>query len=293
MPPLMSAPTVTPSHVRIALLLREEIALLDVRHEAAFATGHPLFAANMAAGRIALEAELRLPRKDVPVVVYDAGEGLVSEAADRLKALGYSNVRALDGGLQGWKNAGFELFQDVNSYAKAFGELVEQRRHTPSLAAEEVAQLIARKANIRILDVRRFDEYTTMNIPGSISVPGGELVLRAGEAAPDPDTTIIVNCAGRTRSIIGTQSLINAGIANKVVALRNGTIGWTLAKHELEHDADRRGGIGLFEGAKTNARDVAYRAGVRRVGPEEAIALQAQTHRTLYRFDVRSGEENP
>jgi len=287
----MTLPTITPSQVRIALLLSEEIALLDVRHEAAFAIGHPLFAANMAANRIALEAELRLPRKDVPVVVYDAGEGLVSEAADRLKVLGYSNVRALDGGLQGWKNAGFELFQDVNSYAKAFGELVEQRRHTPSLAAEEVARLIARKANIRILDVRRFDEYTTMNIPGSISVPGGELVLRAGEAAPDPDTTIIVNCAGRTRSIIGTQSLINAGVANKVLALRNGTIGWVLAKQNLEHGADRRGGVGLFEGATTNAREVAYRAGVRHVGPEEAMALQAQTHRTLYSFDVRSAED--
>src|SRR5712664_1220527 len=109
----MTTPTITPSQVRIALLLREEIALLDLRHEAAFATGHPLFAANMAAGRIALEAETRLPRKDVPIVVYDAGEGLVTAAADRLATLGYSNVRALDGGLQGWKDAGYELFQDV------------------------------------------------------------------------------------------------------------------------------------------------------------------------------------
>ena len=134
----MTPATITPSQVRIALLLREEIALFDVRHEAAFATGHPLFAANMAAGRIALEAGLRLPRKDAPVVVYDSGEGLVAEAADRLNALGYTNVRALDGGLQAWKDAGFELFQDVNSYAKAFGELVESRRHTPSLSAEEV-----------------------------------------------------------------------------------------------------------------------------------------------------------
>jgi rhodanese-related sulfurtransferase len=187
--------------------------------------------------------------------------------------------------------AGFELFQDVNSYAKAFGELVESRRHTPSLAADEVAALIAKKANIRILDVRRFDEYATMNIPGSISVPGGELVFRAGQAAPDPETTIIVNCAGRTRSIIGTQSLINAGIANKVVALRNGTIGWTLAKQELEHGADRRGGIGAFESAQAKAREVAYRAGVRHLSVAEANALNAQTHRTLYRFDVRASED--
>ena len=287
----MNAPTLTASQVRCALLLREEIAFLDLRYEAAYATGHPLFAANMAADRIALEAETRLPRKDVPIVVYDAGEGLVPQAADRLIALGYTDVRQLDGGLQAWRKAGYELFSDVNSYAKAFGELVESRRHTPSLPADEVARLIESQANIAILDVRRFDEYATMNIPGSISVPGAELVLRAGRAAPDPDTTIVVNCAGRTRSIIGTQSLINAGVANKVVALRNGTIGWTLAGEDLEHGAGRRGGIGLFEGARTNARDVAYRAGVRHIGPQEAMVLEAQRNRTLYRFDVRDGED--
>jgi rhodanese-related sulfurtransferase len=287
----MTAPPATPSHIRRALLLRNEIALLDVRHEAAYASGHPLFAANMAADRIELEADIRLPRKDVPIVVYDAGEGLVAQAADRLSALGYTDVRQLGGGLRTWQAAGYELFRDVNSYAKAFGELVESRRHTPSLPAGDVATLIASGANIAILDVRRFDEYATMNIPGSVSVPGAELVLRAGGVAPDPATTIIVNCAGRTRSIIGAQSLINAGVANKVLALRNGTIGWTLAQQQLEHGADRRSGIGLFEGATSNARDVAYRAGVRHVGVEDVVALQGDTRRTLYRFDVRSTED--
>jgi rhodanese-related sulfurtransferase len=288
---LMTIPTVTPADIRASLLLRREIALLDLRHEAVFATGHPLFAANMAAGRIALEAPVRLPRKDVSIVLYDDGEGLVAPATDRLAALGYSNVRALAGGLKAWRDAGYEIFQDVNSYAKAFGELVEARRHTPSLSADEVASLIARKADIAILDVRRFDEYATMNIPGSVSVPGAELVLRAAKAAPDPATTIIVNCAGRTRSIIGTQSLINAGVPNKVRALRNGTIGWTLARHNLDHGADRRGDVGMFEGAADNARDVAYRAGVRHVSAREMAALEADTTRTLYRFDVRDEAE--
>lgn len=287
----MTLPTVTPADIRRALLLREEIALLDLRHEAQFATGHPLFSANMALGRIALEAEARLPRKDVPIVLYDDSEGLVASAADRFKALGYTNISALAGGLAAWRVTGYEVFEDVNSYAKAFGELVEARRHTPSLGADEVAGLIADKANIAILDVRRFDEYATMNIPGSVSVPGAELVLRAGSAAPDPDTTIIVNCAGRTRSIIGTQSLINAGVPNKVRALRNGTIGWTLAKHELDHGSARRGDVGPFDGAEANARDVAYRAGVRHIGTDEMQAFSAQGGRTLYRFDVRDAEE--
>jgi len=287
----MTSLTVTPQQIRTALLLREEIALLDLRHEAEFAAGHPLFAANMAAGRIALEAEARVPRKDAPVVVYDNGEGLVPAARESFARLGYGNVRELAGGLQAWAAAGYELFQDVNSYAKAFGELVESRRHTPSLPADDVAALIASGADIAILDVRRFDEYATMNIPGSVSVPGAELVLRAAKAAPKADTTIVVNCAGRTRSIIGTQSLINAGVPNKVVALRNGTIGWTLAKQKLEHGSNRRGAIGAFDGAAQNARDVAYRAGVRRIGMEDLAALQAQAGRTLYRFDVRDAEE--
>ena len=286
----MTLPSVTPSEIRTALLLREEIALLDVRHEATFATGHPLFAANMAADRIALEAEARLPRKDVPIVLYDAGEGLVPQAADRLKALGYTNVRQLEGGLQAWKSAGYEVFEDVNSYAKAFGELVEHRRHTPSLAAEEVSALIADGANIQILDVRRFDEYATMNIPGSISVPGAELVLRAGRAAPDPETTIIVNCAGRTRSIIGTQSLINVGVTNKVRALRNGTIGWTLAKQNLEHGSSKRGEIGVIAGGEANARDVAYRAGVRHIGAENGGAAGAdRSHAVSLRRPLGGG----
>ena len=92
----------------------------------------------------------------------------------------------LEGGLKAWRAAGYEIFQDVNSYAKAFGELVESRRHTPSLPADDVAALIAAGADIAILDVRRFDEYATMNIPGSVSVPGAELVLRAGAGRARP-----------------------------------------------------------------------------------------------------------
>ena len=283
--------SVSPADVRRALLFRDEIALLDLRSEAAFASGHPLFAANLDADRIAIEAAIRLPRKDVAIVVYDDGGGLVESAADTLTALGYADVAALDGGLGGWAAAGYELFEDVNSYSKAFGELVEARRHTPSLAAADVAALIEEKADIAILDARRPDEYATMNIPGSVSVPGGELVLRAREAAPDPDTTIIVNCAGRTRSIIGTQSLINAGIPNRVVALRNGTIGWTLAEQTLQHGADRHVGSGDAQAARTRSRQVAYRAGVRRVTPEDVDLLARDRSRTLYRFDVRTADE--
>lgn len=286
--------TTRPHQVRQALLDQQEIALLDVREEAPFAEGHPLFAANLPAGRIELDAWTRIPRRTTPIVVYDHGEGLAEPAARTLRALGYSDVSLLEGGLQGWKEAGGELFIDVNVPSKAFGELVESERHTPSLPAEEVQALLQAKADVVVLDARRFDEYQTMNIPGGISVPGAELVLRAQALAPDPATRIIVNCAGRTRSIIGTQSLVNAGLPNPVAALRNGTIGWLLAGQTLEHGADRRFLPVPPEqraAAAARARAVADRAGVRRASPADLTHFAAEAGRTTYRFDVRTPEE--
>ncbi|WP_408590876.1 rhodanese-like domain-containing protein [Novosphingobium sp.] len=285
--------SVTPQDIRNALLARSEIALIDLREEADFARAHPLFAAQIPLRRLEAEARWRLPRADALVVVYDNGEGLVEPALAQLAALGFTNAHALQGGLGGWRDAGFELFEDVNSYSKAFGELVEHNRHTPSLPAPDVQALIDEKADIAVLDARRFDEYATMSIPGGVSTPGAELVLRARAVAPDPDTTIIVNCAGRTRSIIGAQSLINAGLPNKVFALRNGTIGWTLAGQGLDTGQQRRAPEpeGDFaDEARAKARAVSYRAGVRHIGWAELQHLRGQTDRTLYQYDVRLPE---
>ena len=235
-------PLLSTGAVRAALLERREIALIDVREEHPYAQAHPLFAVQLAAGRIALDAPWRLPRRDVLIAVYDDGEGLAEPAARQLQQLGYTQVHLLEGGLAGWQAGGGELFRDVNVPSKAFGELVEHERHTPSLPAEAVQALLEQQVDVVVLDARRFEEFQTMSIPGGTSVPGAELALRARDLAPDPATQIIVNCAGRTRSIIGTQSLINAGIPNPVAALRNGTIGWLLAGQTLAHGQQRRFG---------------------------------------------------
>jgi len=282
------------AQIRQALLDQEEVALIDVREEAPFAESHPLFAANIPLSKLELEVYARIPRRDTQVTIYDNGEGLASRAAERLIALGYTRVSLLEGGLEGWRKAGGELFIDVNVPSKAFGELVESERHTPSLAAEEVQALLDSQADVVVLDARRFDEYQTMSIPTGISVPGAELVLRVRELAPDPATRIIVNCAGRTRSIIGTQSLINAGVANPVSALRNGTIGWTLAGQALAHGQSRRFAPTPEEHrqvAAVDARRVADKARVGRATLADLHAWQQEQTRTTYLFDVRTPEE--
>jgi rhodanese-related sulfurtransferase len=304
---------VAPATVRSLLRGRAEVALLDVRPEGVFAQGHPLFAANLPLGLIEVEALDRLPRSATPVVVYGRGLDDAGRAAAALTALGYTDVSLLEGGLAAWESSGGELFVDVNAPSKAFGELVESVQHTPMIAPEDLAALLAAGEAPVIVDARRYDEYHTMNIPTSTSVPGAELVLRVGSLAQDPSTLVVVNCAGRTRSIIGTQSLLNAGVANRVVALRNGTIGWTLAGLDLDHGQQRRHpdvGADEVKRAAEAAGDVARRAGVHRLRLDEVAGLAGRSRaggdggpgsrveapaeagaRTVYRFDVRTPEE--
>ena len=288
-------PTVTAQHVRAELLMRREIALLDVREEDEFARSHPLWAANLSLNRLELDAWGRIPRLDTPIVVYGGADGVEARRATlRLRELGYTAVSLLAGGLEGWKAAGGELFIDVNVPSKAFGEWLEARRHTPSLPAEEVKALLDTGADVVVLDARRFDEYQVMSIPSAVSVPGAELVLRVRDLAPDPRTRVIVNCAGRTRSLIGAQSLVNAGIPNPVAALRNGTIGWKLARQALDHGAARRPAAvsdAAREAARRDARAVADRADVVRIDASTLARWRADASRATYLFDVRTPEE--
>ena len=136
------------SFVRNKLLNKEEIAFLDVREEDPHAREHPLFAANLPLSRIEVDAYGKLPKKNVPIVTLDDGEGFAELAAKRLVHLGFTDVSVFEGGVQGWKDAGGELFKDVNVPSKSFGELVESKRHTPSLSAQEVKQLLDNKEEI-------------------------------------------------------------------------------------------------------------------------------------------------
>ncbi len=274
----------------------EELALLDVREQGAFAKSHLLLARCFPLSRLELMAWDLLPRRSVPIVVMDGGDGkLAAEGAARLAELGYSDISLLSDGLAAWAEAGYEVFSGVNVPSKAFGEFVEIAYGTPRLSAEEVKAMADRGADMVILDSRPFDEYHRMNIPGGIDTPGAELVHRVADLAPNPETTVVVNCAGRTRSIIGCQSLVNAGIPNPVYALKDGTMGWHLAGFNLERGQDRRApqpSAEAVEKARAAADRVSARFGVRTIDRVTLDAWQDEAaERSLYLLDVRSPEE--
>ena len=283
----------TPAALRERLLAGGEIALLDVREQGVHTQGHPFFAASLPLSRLEVMVLDLVPRFDAPLVLLDGGgDGLAERAAGKLAHLGYTRVEILEGGCAAWKASGGELFSGVNVPSKAFGEFIEHRYATPRIPPAELKRLRDSGRKLVVLDSRPWEEYQRMNIPGGIDAPGAELVYRVHDLA-DPGTLVVVNCAGRTRSIIGCQSLRNAGLKD-VVALKDGTMGWELAGFECERGAERVAPAPSPEGrkkARAAADQVARRFGVKFTSFSKAMSWRAESTRTLYLLDVRTRAE--
>ena len=272
-----------------------EIALLDAREELPFSRRHLLLASCVPFSRLELLIDDLVPRRAARVVWCDDGEGLAERAAARMSALGYRDVAVLEGGIAAWEAAGYRLYSGVHVPSKAFAEVVEHEAGTPWISAPDLQKLIDGGADIAIFDSRSYEEYHNNSIPTAISVPGAELVYRFADLTPSAATTIIVNCGGRTRSIIGAQSLINAGFRNKIMSLKDGTMAWHLAGLEVVPGATRRppevSAAGLSAGCEAAAR-VAQRCAIPRIDTATLERWRAEAaERTLYVLDVRTPEE--
>ena len=294
-PPNIACPLLPAPELKAMLSDGEELALLDVREEGIFAEGHLLFAASLPLSRLELKLDALVPRRATRIVLCDDDDGLAHRAAAKLMRFGYRNLAVLAGGARAWQAAGYELFSGVHVPSKAFGEFIEHAAGTPRLPAREVKALQDERADMVVLDSRPLDEYRKMSIPGGIDCPGAELVYRFHDAVRSPETLVVVNCAGRTRSIIGAQSLIEAGVPNRVVALENGTMGWhlagfALAEGETRHvDAPSPDSVAK---ARAAASRVAGRCGVAIIDRSRFEEFHREREeRTLYLFDVRTPEE--
>ncbi len=287
-------PRIPPRTLRTWLTDGAELALLDAREEGEFGAAHLFWAIPCPFSQREIRAKALLPNPSVRTVCVDDGRGLAEALAAYLIGAGHRNVAVLDGGTRAWAAAGGEIFSGVNVPSKAFGEWVEHHYGTESVDPPQLKDWIDSGRAMVVLDSRTEAEFRRMSIPTGISVPGGELAYRIGDLAPDPNTLVVVNCAGRTRSIMGAESLRRAGIPNKVVALRNGTMGWELAGFRCATGRTERFPPGPPRSAAlalTRARGFADSTGVRAITPAELAAFAADAARSLYLLDVRDPAE--
>ena len=285
---------IEPAELRNRLAGSDEIALLDVREEGQYGEGHPLLAVNVPYSRLELQVTAVVPRRTTPVVLIDAADGIAERAARRLRALGYTDVRILHGGAPGWQRAGYYLFEGQNVPSKALSEVVEHAFHTPCVTPEELKELVETQADMVLLDCRTEEEFDRFHVPSAISCPGAELVWRFKDLVPSPDSLVVVSCAGRTRGILGAQSLINAGVPNRVVHLKGGTQGWVLSGFPLAAGGAAVGVKVSTEAAKAareRARSVATRFGITMIDHATLTVWHQDPSRTTYLFDVRGPDE--
>lgn len=229
---------VTAEDVKRLVHGENSVAVLDVREHGQYGEGHLLFASNCPYSALEIKAPNLVPDQGVELVICDDGDGVAMRAAEQLEALGYRLVSVLDGGAPAWQAAGYALFKGVNVPSKVLGELVEHACQTPTITADELERIRNRGEDTVLIDGRPASDFAKMTIPGARSIPNGEFLYRFNALAIGEKTPIVIHCAGRTRGLIGAQSLINAGVKNPVYALENGTQGWVLSGRDLLRGAE-------------------------------------------------------
>jgi rhodanese-related sulfurtransferase len=222
-----------------ALMESEELyALFDIREQGEYNERQIYRATSLPRRQI----EFRLPDLvsdlNVPIVLYDEGGQRVTLAAATIEQMGYRRVRMLAGGLPAWIAASLPNVSGVNVPSKEFGEHLAHDDSLPEIGPEELHRRIDGGEKLTVIDVRTPEEFGRFCIPGATNIPGGNLILWADALRSEPASSVIINCAGRTRSIVGTATLRRLGLTN-VYALKNGTMGWLLAGLELEHNPGR------------------------------------------------------
>ena len=272
-------------------------ALIDVREAGEYNSSHIPGSTSLPRRLLEFNMLAAVPFRDALVVVCDDDGRRASAAATTLERMGYSQVSVLQGGINRWSTLDFPTEWGTNVPSKDFGEKMEVVHAVPEIDAIELHDRIDRGDKLVILDSRTPEEYQRFCIPGGRSMPGGELAFRISDVVKDldPDTTVIVNCAGRTRSIIGTRVLQRMGFTD-ALGLKNGTAGWVLAGYQLERGADRdqlpQPSPEGLAAAEAYAARVAAEDGVRYLNLTELqTLLSKQDRETIYLVDVRTDKE--
>lgn len=239
-----------------------------------------------------IEARVRgcVPDETLPITVYGAGDGREETAVQILRRMGFRNVRAREGGIGAWTRDGGEVATGWGFEGKQFGERVAVSEGIPHKTADELA-MESGKDDVLIIDTRTQAEFEKGHLPGAVWLPPFDSLLHAADLCRR-HRAVYVNCAGRTRSILGTRLLRRMGFGN-VFAVENGTWGWIHSGRKLEKGAGRRlpeVPVHALQAAEAHGLELARSRGIELLAPVDAQAWLASTAPRHYIVDVRHAQ---
>ena len=277
----MATDTIT--HRELQELTRDH-ALIDVRDLGEYEEAHLGGASPLPRPRIEGELAALVPDTSACLVLYGEDDVRAALAAQTARALGYSDVRVLEGGIAAWQAAGGPVHSGTNVPSKVFGENLLHEDDVPEVTVQELARELGDEASAPlVLDVRTAAEFLRGCIPGALNLPGGDLV-RAARELKATGRPIVTHCAGRTRSLVAAATLRKLGIEN-VRALRNGTMGWLLEGKQVEVPPTLR----AFQWCDVPAGETPFESkGITATALHERMSRE---RRDFYLFDVRGTAE--
>ena len=284
--------TINPSDIESWCDTHHNRALIDVNEFGEFIMGHAPHFVCIPRGHLPERMRYLIPDSDTAVLLMCSDGRRSARAAAEVRALGYRSVTVVDGGLATYTGAGMPIEQGSNVLGKRFGELLAAQEDVEQLTPRQVDELAA-NGPVALFDVRTTREFEGEgHLPGAVSAPGHRVAHDVSALRrKQPDTPVILNCAGRTRSIVAAEKLSALGI-QKVYALQNGTMAWLLDGREL--DSRRADGDDAISESPDLDADLATAAArlaqQQQLVSESAGDLMARLRRgePLYLVDVRA-----
>ena len=190
--------------------------VLDVRTAAEFGAGHVPGSLNVGlGGQFASWAGSLIPLTAQIVIVANSAEQ-IDEAQMRLARVGLERVNGyLEGGVDGWRAAGFEVAQ------------------VSQISVAELKDLLNSKPDLQVIDVRRPAEYNSGHAPRAITAPLAKFRDTLGSLNLNGDKPIAIICAGGYRSSAATSIAQQFGF-NNLLNVTGGTAAWIKAGYEVE-----------------------------------------------------------
>lgn len=252
------------------------VLVCDIRTPAEYASSRIPGAHRTAGFDVAL-CMPELAQRNVPVVVHCAGRTRSIIACETLRALGMTDVYALENGTMGWVLAELKLEKGAGAGAIVPTEADRDAARAKALRladsegvvranpAQVAAWLIQRErgeANIYAFDARQTDEYDVGHIDGTAILPGALIVQRTDEFIPVRQGQIVLVDDDETRALIAAYWLRRMGLPH-VAVLDGGIPAWRAAGMALTDGRRRRPALGLKAAA----------AHVKLVTPEALLVL--------------------
>lgn len=198
-----------------ALAESTEATVVDLRDAGAYGAGHVPGALNIGPADSFVTWAAWVVPYDRPILLVDEDEGRIDAARAALVRVGLDDVRAvLSGGMEAWHEAGLP------------------ETHIDQWTVSELRERQESGEPVRVLDVRREDEWETGHIPGAVHLMGGELDARIDEV-PEGDDPLAVVCRTGYRSSVATGVLERHGF-DRIVNVAGGMTAWQAAGYPTE-----------------------------------------------------------